>query len=329
MRPFANRRLTALAFFSNLVLCGTTLGADVQAQAQAAAPQSDGKAREAWRAAMLRLPLPKNGCFTTSYPRAEWREVKCDPPPPYRYVVGDGTDYVAQTSGNYISSATGSFLSSSSVASESGKVACTPSDVSCPPYSTNDVFTIQMNSQSPVNNPDGSIFSTPACAGGNPGCSGWQQFVLSQTGGPAPGPSQISVAPGAPNANTPVLFAEYWMYGYGFSCPALPSWAPAQGNPPTHNWQQNGENCVFNGPAAPVQPPLTSADLPGLVMKATAGANDTVKLVTTSGKGGAYSEPSALDLSNAWTETEFNVVGDCCKFWPISPARQLSSSISS
>jgi hypothetical protein len=43
--------------------------------------------------------------------------------------------------------------------------------------------------------------------------------------------------------------------------------------------------------------------------KATAGANDTVKLVSTSG-GGAYSEPSALSLSNAWTETEFNVVGD-------------------
>ena len=47
-------------------------------------------------------------------------------------------------------------------------------------------------------------------------------------------------------------------------------------------------------------------------MKATAGANDTVKLVSTSG-GGAYSEPSALSLSNAWTETEFNVVGDCCR----------------
>jgi hypothetical protein len=316
MRSFANRRLLALAFVSNLVLCGTILGTDVQAQSPAAAPQSDAKAREAWRAEMLRLPLPKNGCFTTSYPRAEWREVKCGPPPPYRYVVGGGTDYVAQTSGNYISSATGSFLSSSSVAGESGKVACTPSDASCPPYTANDVFTIQMNSQSPVNSSDGSPFVTPACAGGDMSgptpCSGWQQFVLSQTGGPAPGPGQKSVAPGAPNANTPVLFAEYWMYNYGFGCPALPPWAPTQGNPPTHNWQQVGENCVFNGPAAPVQPPMTAADLPGLVMTATAGANDAVKLVWTGG-GAAYSEPSALGLSNAWTEAEFNVVGDCCK----------------
>jgi hypothetical protein len=57
--------------------------------------------------------------------------------------------------------------------------------------------------------------------------------------------------------------------------------------------------------------PLTAADLPGLVMKATAGANDTVKLVWTGG-GAAYSEPSALSLSKVWTETEFNVVGDCC-----------------
>ena len=39
MRSFANRRLLALAFVSNLVLCGTILGADVQAQSPAAAPQ--------------------------------------------------------------------------------------------------------------------------------------------------------------------------------------------------------------------------------------------------------------------------------------------------
>ena len=230
MRSFANRRLTAVAFVSNLVLCGTTLGVDAQAQPPAAAPKSDLRAREAWRAEMVRLPLPKNGCFTTSYPKAEWREVKCGAPPPYRYVVGDGTDYVAQSSGNYISSATGSFLSSSSVASESGKVRCPP-DMSCPPFTANDVFTIQMNSQSPANNPDGSIFSTPACASsgnltGPTPCSGWQQFVLSQTGGPAPTPGQISVAPGASNPNTPVLFAEYWMYGYGSAAQPYPPGPP-------------------------------------------------------------------------------------------------------
>ena len=55
MRSFANRRLVALALFSNLA--GTALGAEVQAHAPAAAPQSDGKAREAWRAEMVRLPL--------------------------------------------------------------------------------------------------------------------------------------------------------------------------------------------------------------------------------------------------------------------------------
>lgn len=309
--------ILSFAFLLGLALAvsSSRATAETAAPTQPAAtakPSSDDTARrEAWRAEMLKLPLPKNGCFTTSYPKVEWQEVKCGPPPPYRYVVGDGTDYVAQTSGNYISSATGTFLSSSSVAGETGNVACTPSDVVCPPYSTNNVFSIQMNSNSPVNSSDHSPFSTTACTGGDPGCSGWQQFVFSQTGGPAPGPGQTSAAPGAPNANTPALFAEYWMYGYGFSCPALPAWAPAQGNPPTSNWIQAGNNCVFNGPSTYV-PPLTAADLPGLVMQATAGANDTVKLVSTGG-GGAYSEPSALGLSNAWTETEFNIVGDCCK----------------
>jgi hypothetical protein len=46
-------------------------------------------------------------------------------------------------------------------------------------------------------------------------------------------------------------------------------------------------------------------------MTATAGANDTVTLTTPTGMY-VYSEPSALGLSNAWTETEFNVFGDCC-----------------
>lgn len=39
--------------------------------------------REAWRKAMARVPLPKNGCFDVSYPSTEWHEVPCLRPSPY------------------------------------------------------------------------------------------------------------------------------------------------------------------------------------------------------------------------------------------------------
>jgi hypothetical protein len=259
---------------------------------------SDAQARKAWNAQMSRLPLPKNGCFTATYPNTEWREVQCGRPSPYKNLVGDGADYVAQTSGNYITSSTGTFVSpASSAGSETG-------DVFGKPPALPNIFTVQMNSQSPVNSSDGSPFDTPAC-GGVVGCSGWEQFVFSQTQGPAPKPGQQSASPGT----TPGLFIEYWLYNAGPTCPALPSWA-LEGKPAGTPWSGGGGTCVFNGPMTYV-PPLTSADLPGLVMKATAGANDTVTLTTPSGMYG-YSEPSALGLSNAWTETEFNVFGDCC-----------------
>jgi hypothetical protein len=308
MRSFANLRLVALAFVSNLVLCGTSFGDDQANPANnkpvvsephppATAPKPE--ERKAWNARMLKVPAPKNGCFTAAYPDTEWREVECGRPSPYRNLVGDGTDYVAQTSGNYISSSTGTFATPpSTAASETGQFLGSGPQVA-------NLFTLQMNSQSPVNSSDGSIFNTPAC-GGVLNCSGWQQFVFSQSQGPAPKPGQMSAEPGT----TPGLFVEYWLYNAGPTCPALPSWA-LNGQPPGTPWPGGGGTCVFNGPMTYV-PPLTSADLPGIVMKATAGANDTVTLITTSGMY-LYSEPSVLSLSNAWTETEFNVVGDCCR----------------
>ncbi len=268
-------------------------------------PQS----REAWRAEMSRRPVPKNGCFTAKYPSTEWQEVPCGRPSPYHNPgrsgarpnqVGHGTDFVAKTSGR-ISTAVGSFESVNGLCSESGDVAGTS-------FVTNNIFTLQLNSQANFLS-DGSTFSTAAC-NGHSGCSGWQQFVFSQTQGPPPGPGQQSAAPSAPVSTTPGLFIEYWLINYGASCPTLPSWA-GRGT-----WRSDGKgSCWFNGPTTYV-PPLTAADFApapsGLVMTATAGASqDKLVLATTSGMY-VYQEPSVLGLSQVWTEAEFNIFGDCC-----------------
>ena len=269
----------------------------VAPQPPAAAQQSDAVARKAWNAQMSRIPVPKNGCFTATYPKIEWHEVQCGRPSPYRNLVGAGNDYVAETTGNYITSSTGTFVSPSSAGSETGLVFNTPPAVA-------NIFTLQMNTQSPFNG-SGVPFYPPLCTG-LPQCSAWEQFVFSQTQGPAPTGNQQSASPGT----TPALFIEYWLYNAGTTCPALPSWAisPTQPGP---QWPVGGGGCVFNGPAVYV-PPLTSAELPDVVMKATAGANDTVTLTTPTGMY-VYSRPSVLDLSNNWTETEYNVFGDCCR----------------
>jgi rubredoxin len=236
------------------------------------APQS----QEAWGNALTRVPLPKRGCFTSSYPRLEWLEVPCTPPSPYPNppargpspnTVGNGNDFQAQSSG-LISTATGSFNSVSSGSSESGDVGG-----NSPPVAN--AFTLQLNSQ---------FFSnSPACQGVQ-GCQGWQQFIFSQTqcGG------------------QPCVFMEYWLLNFGPTCP--------QGQP----WISAPPNCWFNGPSTPVSP-QTTGQLAGLTLTGTAsGGQDTVVLTTANGNPTAVGQDSVLSLQQFWNTAEFNIFGDCC-----------------
>jgi hypothetical protein len=309
----------AVAMVSSLWL-GTAV--PVRAQQSPQAPVSR-EVREAWRKSMLQKAPPQTGCFKVEYPKTDWEEVQCGPPAARLFnrakhvpgfdQVGDGHDYVAQASGsNLISSAVGSFLPGMSRAdSESGDYFG-----SAPAH--NNVFSLQMNTQSETNALTGfnsypSKFPTPACKGapeGESGCYGWQQFVFSQTMGPAPGSNQQSV-PGVPNT-TPAVFIEYWLNNWGLPCPALPSWAPNQYDTPPGVWMSDllGD-CIFNGPTTYV-PPQTAADIPDMEMTSTVTATqDRVTLATANGMY-LYAEPNVLSLAKAWTQVEFNVFGDCC-----------------
>jgi hypothetical protein len=312
----------ALMLMASIRLCS--------AQESAQAPVKP-EVREAWRKVMVQKSLPKNGCFKAQYPGTEWQEVQCGRPSPYLNQGGKGAgsnyvggingggsnDYVAQATGpNFISSSTGSFPSIAGGSSASGESGYLPGTgqpfVPCSgPNCVNNIFTLQMNSQSPVNSSDGAFFFTPAC-NGTPDCSGWQQFIFSQTQGPAPIASmgQQSV-PGAPGT-TPGIFIEYWMYGYGSPCPALPPWATSQDNPSAPLWANDGAgDCILNGPVS-YFPPQTAADLPYLVMTSSVTAStDKVTLANTnSGAMAAYQQPNVLSLAQTWTEVEFNVFGD-------------------
>ena len=231
--------------------------------------------RAEWQRAMSQIPVPKKGCFNSSYPSLEWREVPCGRPsnypnPPHMgpraNVVGNGNDIAARVAGPMISSATGSFDS------------VTPAGVTITgPWGGNpnaaNAFTLQINSQ---------FFQTPACAG-VAGCLGWQQFIYSQN-----------------QCGGPCVFMEYWLINFGPVCPA--------GQP----WNQSGNSCWFNS-ASRRAPAVTAAQLQGTTLTGTAGAvNDTVVLTSPGGNASAVATDTVISLSLQWNTAEFNIFGDCC-----------------
>jgi len=144
---------------------------------------------QAYHATMSQTPLPKKGCFKSTYPSTAWVEVPCGTPPNRPYppasgrvpeIVGNGNDFSAQANGGLISSATGSFDSVTGVSSESDG-------------GTNNRFSLQLNTN--------GNFSSPACAGAKvpSQCTGWQQFVYSNGYGG---------------------FIQYWLLNYAATCPS-------------------------------------------------------------------------------------------------------------
>ena len=160
--------------------------------------------REDWRRGMAHAPLPTKGCFTSSYPSTQWKEVPCTtaparPYPPARGpmpdVVGSGNDASAQVTGT-MSEAVGSFDSVTGVTSETGQVDGSGGQVA-------NTFSLQLNS---------NFFSgIPACNGAAKpsSCQGWEQFVYSNSAGSA--------------------FIQYWLINYNATCPA--------------GWFKSGSDC--------------------------------------------------------------------------------------
>jgi len=186
-----------------------TQTAPSQTTPQATPQPPSAESLQAWHGTMSRAPVPKTGCFVSSYPSAEWHEVPCMTTPPLPQVpargggppaevVGNGTDWTAKPLTGLISAAVGSFDDATGVTSETDSATGNP-----------DTFSLQINSNShfdPESNP-GSPFSISPCSGAvNPSvCNGWQQFIYYNSS----------------NAGNPygAAYIEYWLYNYGPTCP--------------------------------------------------------------------------------------------------------------
>ena len=229
--------------------------------------------RDDWHAAMREIPLPSKGCFTSDFPRVEWKQVACAKPPELPYppqrgrrpqTVGNGFDFSAKLASGLISAAEGSFDAVSGVTSIDSTGTGGVSE-----------FSLQLNT---------SFFVTPACGPSpNPGCRGWQQFVYSNTG---------------------FAFMQYWLIQYNTACPA--GWNTFMFGSDTYCWK--------NSPGGVAVAPQLVSNLINMKVGGTtvAAGNDSVSIDTGGGPMSAVNADSVLTLSGAWTEAEFNLVGDCC-----------------
>ncbi len=223
--------------------------------------------RELWRKAMKQVPLPKKGCFTAEYPKTEWKEVPCTKAPERPYppaggprpsIVGNGTDWSAQVTSGYIESADGSFANVTGVTSETGN------------GGASDNFSLQLNTD---------FFSSSACSGAAvpANCSGWEQFVYSNSG---------------------YAFIQYWLINWATTCPA--------------GWNTYGSDCWRNASSAATVPAQPLSNLANLSVTGTVGASsDSISFSTGSH---VYSAPgdNSVDAASGWRAAEYNVFGDCC-----------------
>lgn len=222
------------------------------------------------------------GCFTAHYPVAKWKKVPCGPAPQFPnpvargarpFYVGDGTDFFLNIASGNISTATGSFDNAGGITNVRGYQLGNTSTA------YEDTYSLQLNA---------GIFTTSAC-GGAAGCSGWEQFLFSQ--------SQCR-----PNA---CIFIEYWLLNHGSPCPGG-GWNYYPGSSTTT------PGCFINTAFAslPVQAVAQIGQI--ALTGSVSGGLDTVTVTTATGEVDAATQDSLLNLAQSWKGAEYNLVGDCC-----------------
>jgi hypothetical protein len=248
----------------------------------AAPPAPDKQAHAQWRESMLRTETPGEGCFQAAFPAVRWVKAACHavsghthPTPrvvgsPVPQTVGNGNDYALVAPGtNLITQTVGSFPSVIGVTSESSVGGTGAVD------GTNE-YTLQINTN--------SNSTTTACTGGASGCKVWQQYLYA--------PDQLVSGKGG-------VFIQYWLLGYGTSCPS--------------GFGESGTstNCFMNSSAmeAP-DTPITGLGNLTLTGTAAAGGNDTVTFYNGTTMYTVTASDSVLKIGTVWNQSEFNIVGD-------------------
>lgn len=271
------------SFYLRASIAVILASATLCASGLAAAPDAEDLANAQWRKAMINTETPGEGCFQATFPDTLWHAAPCHAvtahthtEPRFKSLVqpqptGNGVDYVLKSVG-LISSTTGSFPAVSGVTSESS--------VGIPALGDGGIlgpneYTLQLNT-----NYDGS---TAACAGGNSGCTVWQQFIYAtdyETQGSA------------------AVFMQYWLIYYGATCPS--------------GYNSGGFDNCFKNSAYVAAPDVPATGLANLQLSGSAvqARSDTVKFVNGTTAYSVSAADSVLQIGSVWRQSEFNVFGD-------------------
>ena len=236
---------------------------------------SEKQLRANWRQLMLKTPAPKAGCYTSAFPSTQWQEAPCSsakarphPPSFLQQTAGAGNNPSATVAGS-LTSATGSLLHVTGVTQE------------LDPGGQNS-YSLQLNTNTIQNPP-------PALCGGQPGCSGWQQFIYENPGN---------------------VFIQYWLVNYPSPCPA----SPANFSDTWHyNPGPGGTGCFINGNQTSV-PTQALQDLEGMRLtgNTSPSAQSVVFETAADEMYTAKDNGDLLAIGNQWNQAEFNIFGSCC-----------------
>jgi len=231
-----------------------------------------------WKAYIASLPTPQAGCFVATYPNEVWQQTQCVTPPSEPGTVGNGNDWLAQTSGPKIGQTDGSFIASGITSEKVGTQA--------------NSYSIQLNSN--INFP--VTYHGKKVPGG-----GWEQFYFLNRVAPSP--------------STGLLFIQYWLYGYHQAYGVCP---PYTQNPPRGTgWMldSSGNNCYANS-ATKATPFMKATQLGSQELYGYANfkGKDEARLcfIPTKTCYAVSVKDSVLNLYKYWTQSEFNAVGNCC-----------------
>jgi hypothetical protein len=225
---------------------------------------------QSWRTAVAHEPAPGKGCYTAAYPLTTWKKVACITAPNRPYIPRSSGGGGLTVGDGNDYAAVTSTLTSNAVGSFP-KARRLKSETD---YGRANVYSIQLNSN--------FMSGDPACAGADKPsqCLGWLQFVYS--------------------SSEHASFMQYWLIRYTggtVHCPA--------------GWNSFTPDCYKNSSAVSTpQEPVTDLPKMNLSGNAVNGGLDT--LVYTDGTN-AYQttgEDSVMYLSQGWTGSEFNIIGD-------------------
>jgi hypothetical protein len=231
--------------------------------------------RSQWSVSMSNSPVRLSGCFVATYPSTVWQVTQCVTAPLLPLLpstVGNGNDYVAQSSSTLIGSSKGSFQVSG-LTSETDSI-----------FGANN-YGLQVNSQ---------FFTTSTTYTGGKSTTGWEQFVWINY------PYYNSVGYG---------YIQYWLLYYQSSYGSCPSTGPPGGSSwMAYSGHCYANSAGF---VTPLEAPTNLASLSLNGFSHYNGAVNDVNMFCISG-GSCYSisiTDQIVNLYEHWQYSEFNVFG--------------------